>query len=285
MTKPKNIKYEWFKNKQNLSEAYQSVKMKFSLVSKEDPNIIKQAHPWVQCRDYLHDAIRSQLHGIKSQIFGFIYDPEDDMFPPINLTKTYLLISQQTITDIKKYRKDLTNALTVIHYYENLMGVENSTLKKVPMTYCKDLKIYNHVWLFEGDVFWLSTPYMISMLTFLLRLGCKLPKNKIVGDPEKIFKTLVDKYEKECEEGKANGKIVKKDNDLTYLKSCYNKLSTLIQLKDNLIDIHGKDVFSALYDVNTPISSFHNNSGILSTCNGKTWNSKFNKIINGAFSK
>lgn len=277
----KNKSFQWFDNKQSLSEIYQSIEMKFSLAGEED-GVIKQAHPWVKCRDFLHDALRSQLTGIESAIFGFKFTPNTAQFPKISLDRTLLLISQQTINDAKTYRADLSKALSFIHYYENLAGVKNSTLKKVPLHFCKDKTAFKHVWLFEGSTFWISAPYMISMLTFLLRLGCKLPKMTAVTEPEKVYKEIVDKYEKEWEELTKSRKSFRKDNDVIYLQTCGDKLGVLVTLKDSLLKVHGTDTFSTMYDKSIPISTFHDQTGILNACRGTTWNKKFNEIIKGA---
>ena len=272
------IEFKWFTDKQALSEIYQSVDMKFALAGKND-NIIMQAHPWVKCRDFLHDAIRSQITGIESLIYGFNYDPNDDKFPKISTDKTLLFISQQTIDDVKIYRDHLSRALVLVHHYENIVGVANSTLKKIPLRYMDGKETYNHVWLFEGDVFWLSAPYMISMLTFLLRLGSKLPRMTSVESAEKVYKTIIDKYEKEWEKTPN----MRKDNDVVYLKECYNKLSKLVSMKEKLVSVHGEGPLSIMYDSKISIGTFHNQTGILSACKGITWNKAFNSAIEKVF--
>lgn len=276
--KKNNTEFKWFTNKQNLAEIYQSVEMKFALAGKND-NTIMQAHPWVQCRDFLHDALRSKITGKSSSIYGFVYDPNNNNFPSISLDKTLLFISQQKITDIKTYHNNLSKSLLFIHYYENIAGVVNSTLKKIPLRHMNKKDTYNHVWLFEGDVFWISSPYMISMLTFLLRLGDKLPKITSVESPEEIYKTIIDKYEKEWEKKPP----LRKDNDIVYLQTCYNKLSKLITMKEKLESIHGKQQLSAMYNPEININNFHSKTGILSACSGTTWNIKFNSIIKKVF--
>lgn len=276
----KGTKFEWFKQKQNLSEIYQSVEIKFALAG-EDGDIVKQSHPWVKCRDFLHDALRSQITGTESYIYGFKFNPKIPSFPKISLNKTLLMVSQQTIDDVKVFRENLSRALPFIHYYENLAGVANSTLKKIPLTFCKDKQDFKHVWLFEGSLFWIAAPYMISMLTLLLRLGGKLPKVTAVDDPEKIYKTIVDKYETEWEKLVKEAKSFVKDNDIVYLQTCYNKLSNVVKLKDKLLSVHGTDELSKMYDSTIDIGSFHNLSGIFNACKGTTWNQEFNKIIKG----
>lgn len=276
----KNRTFKWFVGKQQPAEIYQSVEMKFSMVGGTDVSV-EQAHPWVKCRDFLHDAVRSGITGAKSQIYGFCYDPTNKAFPKLRLDKTFMLISQQTIDDVKSYRDDLSKALSFIHYYEDLVGVVNSTIKKVPLCFCKDKTAYRHVWLFEGDVFWISAPYLVSMLTFLLRLGCKLPKVSHIISPEEVYKDIIDKYEKEWKEMTKEGKSFRKDNDVIYLQSCFRKLSKLVLLKDELKPIHGDGIFSLMNDPKVVIDDFHNKTGILSACTGTTWNEQFNNIVKG----
>ena len=283
MAKSTSKEFKWFVHSQPLSEIYQSVEMKFSMAGEDKDGNVLQCHPWVKCRDFLHDAIRSQVTGVASSIYGFRFDPSQDIFPEISIGKTMLLVSQQTIKDVKKYREHLSRALKFINYYENLAGVANATLKKVPMKYCEGLTSYKHVWLFEGDTFWISAPYMISMLTMLLRLGAKLPKKTVVDAPEEVYKNIIEKHESMWKESKENGKTPKKDNDIVYMQTCYDKLSKLVTLKGELAKIHGEGVLSAMYDPKVGIGDFHNTTGILSACKGITWNNDFNAIIKGAF--
>lgn len=258
---------EYFNFKGNLSEIYQDVNIKFAFASiNKDATKIVQTHPWVKCRDFLHDAVRTQLTGIASAIYGFGFDVQKN--PSIDLDFTRLLITKQNIEDPRKFRIDLGRALRVIHYYEDILGVHRSCIYKVKGD-TKNKK-YGHVWCFVGNKVWQSAPYMISTLSFLLRLGCKLPaKFDKTTDPTSTLVAI------------ANDTNVKQDNDKRYLSVVGSKLTKVIRTHKKLSELTSGAVYSeSLYDPKVPIGSFHDKSGIVSVCNANTWSKDLNKKSN-----
>jgi len=69
------------------------------------------------------------------------------------------------------------------------------------------------------------------------------------------------------------------DNDAKYLTSVWDKLEILIAQHDKIMD-EEKNGYSKLYFQGTIINTFHDRSGIVSTCNCNTWSTEFNKKIN-----
>lgn len=257
-------KVVWFGGGSNLEEIYQSVAMKFAFASFDGAGNILQTHPWIKCRDYLHDAIRTQLTGKIADIYGFMFEKGKN--PDINLNKTELLVSQQNISNVEEFQTNITKALKLINFYEDLVGVENSSIRKVEA----DIKRkYNHVWLFDGPKFWITAPHLISMLTFLLRLGCKLPDNCTEKEPMEVLKAINDRNES--------------DNDGKYLKSCWERLELLIKHHELLVQGGELEGFSDIYYEDTVISDFHNRSGVVSTCKCNTWSTELNKKLKGIF--
>ena len=57
-----------------LSEMNQTVPFQFAFVTKQN----KMCHQWVNCRDYLQDAVRVALTGKPCEIYGFKYELEKD---------------------------------------------------------------------------------------------------------------------------------------------------------------------------------------------------------------
>jgi len=255
----KSNKVNWFKSANNLSEIYQSVNMKYSFASKKD-NAFTQCHKWVKCRDFLHDAVRTALTGNKSNIFGFSF--EKGVNPDINLDGMTMLVSQKGLKTEEELLPSLQKSLKIINHYESIAKKPLSKLTKVDGD--KNSK-YSHVWVIEGPKLWMTTPYLVSMFTFLLRLGCK--------DVEfKDGKTL-----KEALKKASTGKN-EKDNDAKYLTSVWDKLEILVANHSKIME-EEKDGYSNLYFQDTPIGTFHDRSGIVSTCKGNAWSAELNKKI------
>lgn len=254
-----NGKVNWFKSVNNLAEMYQSVNMKFSFASKKD-GVFTQCHKWVKCRDFLHDAVRTALTGDKSIIYGFSF--EKGVNPDVDLAGMTMLVSQKGLKKEDDLLPSLHKSLKIINYYETIAKQPLSKLTKVEGD--KTSK-YKHVWVVEGPKIWMTTPYLVSMFTFLLRLGCK----EVEFTDGKTLKEVL----KEASTGKNE-----KDNDANYLTSVWDKLEILIANHSEIVD-EEKDGYSKLYFQGTIIGSFHDKSGIVSTCNGTTWSTEFNKKI------
>lgn len=248
----------WFNKKVDLSEIYQSFDMKFAFAgTKEDE--LYQCHSWVKCRDFLHDAVRTMLTGKKSQIYGFNFAKDNN--PAISMNNIQFLVSNKQINSALEMKKILNVSLKLINHFEKVAGQKLSTLKKV-----KPDKIsgYTHVWLITGPKFWLSAPHLVSLYTFLLRLGSKNIKFK---DSKSLKESL-----------RVLAKQDNKENDIRYLKDTWNKLEIIVQNHEYLAKLN-KEGFSELYFSDTPIGSFHNNSGIVSACKAATWSIEFNKRV------
>lgn len=258
-------KVKWFTGSRP-SEIYQSFNMKFAFANETDNEII-QCHQWVKCRDFLHDVVRTMLTGAISSIYSFQFEKGKN--PDMCMDNIKLLVSKKDIKTGLIFRPILNRSLKLINHFENLAGEELSTLRKVQ---ADNTAGYKHVWLVTGPKFWLSTPYLVSLYTFLLRLGDKKFKFKDGNSLKKAF-------EKECNKQEADG-----GNDSKYLKQVWDKIDRVIEAHDQLAELND-DGFSSLYFDKASISDFHNRTGIVSACKGSTWNTKFNKSITKVLSK
>ena len=248
---------KWFEHKDPLSEIYQHFGMVFSFANMTD--MIEQTHPWVKCRDFLHDAVRTTLTGKKSDIYGFKY--VKGINPDIPTDKTILLLSEPNITDSKSFRKILNNGIRLINHYENLIGESLSTIRKVSG---EPEGKHKHVWLIEGPKFWITAPYLVSLYTLLLRLG---PESiKVTNKEETMIKTF--------------GNVVSQKrnvltNDIKYLTTVGKYIGSIVKNHKKLTEFN-EIGFSKLYYEDVGISSFHNFSGVLSLCKMSTWSKQLN---------
>jgi hypothetical protein len=246
----------WFKNSSNLNEIYQSFDMKFSFANVDGSGKLVQCHEWVKCRDYLHDAVRTQLTGVESRVYGFTFSTSKN--PELCLSRTMMLVTNKSIEDPKDFRRKLNKGLKLLHHYENMMG---ESLSKVCKVAGDTEKGYKHVWLVTSSKFWLTTPYLVSLFTLLLRCGMgdfDLRKHK--------------KVEKALKAAAQNSKLGNNDN--VYLSQIADKIGTVMEKYGELCKPMDNG-FSKVYYDNHMIDTFHNRSGILSVC---TCNSAFPEI-------
>jgi len=237
----KKPKVEWYKQTNSLNEIYQQTGMFFSFVTSPKDGL-KQCHQWVKCRDYLHDAVRACHTGQKFRIYGFFYDP--DVNPRIDLEKMRMLVSRDSLdkTSLPEMKASMKRSLILLNHYEKLMSIGLSKVEEVK----GGAKKYN--WMFTSSKGWLKSPHLVSMYTFLIRLGVKEIKFKTNAQLKKELKRL-----------SASGG----DNDSTYLTSMWNHLDWVAKnYKKYLL---GKDGIDSIYlNKDITINSFHNSGGIKS---------------------
>jgi hypothetical protein len=258
------IDVKWLPKEGGLSEIYQTTQMQFAFLSSpEDGN--KQCHKFVLCRDFLHDAVRWYLLKMKDSIYGFAYSGTSN--PPIDMEMMRMMATKKGLTpkDAAVFAKKMRLAKKMVNFYEKMAGWKLSTLSKI------DSKDKNRiVWLFKGPKEWLMSPFLVSMYTFIIRLGDKTEhlKFKSEKDLAKAFKAVSDDPSKFNVGGHS-------DNDATYLRTCYDKLSLVIKNHKELFFEEGEE--DPIYrDKNVGKQSFHDRGGIVTLCRFNTPHQKLN---------
>ena len=248
----KKIEVQWFQSKYSLSEISQGSGFLFSFLSApRDGN--KQTHQYIKCRDFLHDAIRSHITGKPCPVYGFIYTKGTD--PPIDMRRTRLLVTKAGSSE-KKYKETMQEikcGLKIVNYFENIMEIKPSKLYKVSNS-------DKPTWIFNGSGVWMKAPALISLYTFLIRLGYQ----KIDID------TYQDFIEKVAEKERKNN--VYSNRDPKYLKTIGDKLITVAENYKELFCLkQGKagQSYDPIYTEDIKIHVYHDYSGILSLCDGK----------------
>jgi hypothetical protein len=258
----KLLTVEWFKNPKHLSEIYQQTGMIFAFVT--SPKLgTKVCHEWVKCRDFLHDAVRSQVTGKSCGIYGFSFDPAQN--PNLDMKKMRMLVSKHDLADktIEDFKNKMKAALVLINHYEKQAKISLSKMQEVNPSGSNKKVIY----LFTGSGIWMTSPFLVSMYTFLIRLGDKELKFTTSSELLKEFSDLQEKAK--------TGKI--SDNDANYLCASGNKMHFIIKNRNILFPkkdgLH--DIFFAGYDIN----SFHNGCGIRSLSLSQTPDKSLNTRI------
>ena len=242
------VKIVPFKGKKSgISEIYQPTGFHFSLVSEKD----EQCHEMIKCRDFLQDAVRAAVMKNSCSIYGFEFDSAKNPLP--DTKRTRLLVTQRGgIKDEDVFR----NGLKVVRAFERHFKIAPKT-KRFPTN-------IKHHYLFEGSADWVSSPFMISLYSFLIRIGAK--KLKFIS-----YKTLV-------EELKAFETSKTADNDIRYIiSSTVAKIEKLVENRESLRFI--KDGVIQNLGEKVQISSFHNQSGVVAFCTTNTGDPELNKKL------
>jgi len=238
------IDVEFWTQKQYLCEIGQITGIHYAFVSPEADGS-RQCHHWIKCRDFLHDALRSHYTGKTEVIFGFSYVPGTN--PPLDIEKMRMLFKRNAPSgesNMSENTRDIAKAgLALVHHMEKYGGIE--PLSKLYRT-SGDKDVY----MFEGSSEWMESTFMISLYTFLIRLGAK---KLVFKDKEDLDSQLKDL--KPSPSGC--------DNDIDYLKTVRPFLHKIIEERNNFKYV--KEDGSRLLD-SKPVSVFHNYTGIVSLC-------------------
>lgn len=255
------MKVNWFSSGKSVSEIYQQVKIKFAFLSSPKDGD-RQCHDFIKCRDFLHDAVKAHLNKNSWKIYGFEY--EYGVNPPICMEAMNMLVWTQTSgtkdkkeINVAAFKDMMECSLKLLHHYEKVMKVS-----KTEVVDTED-KNGNPVTIFTGDPIWMSSPFLISAYTYLIRMGAKKLKFKTNKD-------LMAEYERVL--GLKQG-----DNDTIYLKDIWNKLDIVLK---NTTKLFGEeDVDPLFFDKKVSTGTYHNNCGIQSLCRFVSPNTEAHGII------
>jgi len=243
-----SVEIEPFKSqgKDTLSEVYQKTGVQFAFATTRpaDRGSAKQCHDWVLCRDFLNDAVLAQHVNSHKGIYGFNYFPGTN--PPIDFKNIRVLVRKRE-RDIKLEETEqfIESALKIVNHFEVECGIK-------PKTKVRRVKNIDGTFLFIGSSEWIESPFMISLYTFLIRLGTR----KLVFETKE---ELAIKLETISNEQREHG-----DTDINYLKSTRLYLYDIItnRKKYSFVKPNG-EIFMSEYQIET----FHNNTGIVALTN------------------
>lgn len=244
--KTKKFPIEWYPNS-HLNEIYQAVTLKFAFLSPPRHGS-KQCHVFAKCRDFLHDAVRCAIQKTDMSLYSFVF--KHDKNPPIDLRAIRMLVCKDNCSSAKaqkEWDEKMDAALKLLNHYEGLAGSVKSKVVRIA-----DKKGH---WLFTGPSWWMKSPYLISMYTFLIRLGDR--KIEFADDEELKVKLKAISI----------GKKDKNDNDVGYLLSTWDKMSIVIK---NRAKLFGPKLDPIFTKADITIDSFHNYCGIVSLCQSNT---------------
>lgn len=247
------IKVKRYLENKNMSEIYQKVDMRFAFLSSPKDGY-RQCHQFAKCRDFLQDAVKSDINKSNCSIYSFVY--RSGYNPPIDLRKMRMLVQKGSESD-NIFNNSMKRAKKLLNHYENLAGWGKSRVSKI--------EDEPHLRLFNGPSDWIKSSFLVSMYTFVIRLGAK-----DIG----TFKSndeLVAIYKKIKDVGHV-GHVGRTDNDIIYLRRCFDKLHLVVKHADALFN---KDI-KRNYPHNVHIDPFHSTGGVVSLCTYRSYNKKTN---------
>lgn len=254
----------WFTPSNHLSEIYQQTGYRFAFAGKpNNKEVSEQCHVWVKCRDFLPDAVRATIIDKKFSIYGFIFDPSTN--PKLDLHSMRMLVYKPDIhyneeATLECFEDKMLTGLVLLNYYEKMMKIELSMLCRTKTDYKK-----TPVYLFTGASDWMKSPFLVSLYTFLIRLGDKQIKFEHEDDLIEKYKILIEKYN--------SGKL--HDNDVGYLRTLYTPLHLILKN----IELLSKQLNTVFSNKDIDNGSFHNSTGITSLVNGNTPVPEINELI------
>ena len=269
MPTPKKTVVKHFPKPKSLNEDYQSTGIKFSFVTSPEDGLL-QCHEWVKCRDFMPDAVKALITKTTFSIYGFVYDPNKN--PAIDLSKIRVIVSKQNMLPeaAELFHAQMKSALKLLNHYERFAGTSLSRLEKVTLDKPNG---YDTVFMFVGPKMWLTSPILISMYTFLIRLGDK--QIKFRGRKE-LIAALKDLNERSKRGGLS-------DNDARYLGSSWDKLHLILENREALFPLKNgyHDAIFGKFDR----GRFHHNMGVKALCDCSTPDQGLNQRMRAIIEK
>lgn len=192
-----NLLFKPFDSEDALNESPQNIEIRFQALASDGRGV----NTWCKCRDYLHDFYRLPFCGMSTSVYGMKYNKKDN--PMVDVSSLSLAVKGGHMEGNQH------SSLFLLNMFEDLMGIKEKSILSIKNVGFFDKKEYS---IFRGSDEWLSNSHLISLYSFLIRLGC-YSSDKNAGDfPDDIhsFKKWVKSNEGRC-------------TDFNRLQSCIDK--------------------------------------------------------------
>lgn len=257
-------------------EIYQQTGIRFAFLSSPRDGY-RQCHQFVSCRDFLHDVALSTVTGRDIYVYQFQYSLERN--PPADMKRMRILVKKRDRLTQESFDKKMLCSLELINHYESIAGWYHSFMLGIHGDDSLRLLI--------GPSKWMLSPFLISMYSYLIRLGHKEIK---FDSPEGLTKEYIRLMGEYGERDDGTGRP--RDNDVDYLRKCFGKLHLVAKHHKILFSNNPRENYSIAdgpkenySKYGASIISFHNYSGIVSLCEFGTYNNetanKFRDLVEG----
>lgn len=210
-----------------------------------------QVAAFTSCRDYMHDQVRTFLHGKKR--LGDDHHPyyPEQGDPDLVVDRMRVLLYFDT-----NFQKDkLEHALSVLNTLELFGGMELTIAEMVTV---KGAKKGTTV-LLRGSGEYMTNPHLLSLVTLTMRFCYYNNKFKVDG-----HRALTNNYKK-----------INPNKDAHLMVSCHKILHHVLKNREDLFkDVNYKKLFPTSIGYN-----FHSKGGIQHLCTSQTNNAVVNENI------
>lgn len=255
------VKYKIPDTEEEPIEVYQQTNIGFAFLSSPKDGS-RQCHRFILCRDFLVDVINTMVSHRDTNVYFFSY--KEGTNPPADLKRTRILVKAPLRSNEKAFEKKMQCSLNMIKYYEDMAEWQNSQLFRV--TDCKD------TWLFLGPSDWMSCSFLLSMYTFLIRLGDKNIPFKSGDDLTETYRSFVKKHT-------VKDHVAASDNDIMYLMESFDKLHLIIKHRHELFS----DKIQNNYSKNYRLADIHDFGGISYLSRFQSYDRKINDKFKGIY--
>lgn len=207
--------------------------LEYAFVSQKN----EQCHPFIFCKDFLHDVIYSSIYKTPISIYDFSFN-EKNPTPDLNQTKLLLTNAKD-----KFFKNKIPNCLEFINQIESHLKIKKTIATQC--INCPEGYEKTQIFLFQGSKRWLQSPPMLSLYSLLLRIG-------LIHENEKSFLETLENIKS------GNLKPYQKQ-DTMYLKRCELGISKILTQGD-------RNIFPRKIMKNYPvmdIKDIHNKLGIV----------------------
>lgn len=118
-----------------------------------------QIGPWIQCKDYVQDAVWGAMFGFDVSVYGFRWSPVDDL-PRASLRK--LMLAMRYPGEEDELPKMLSNVKKTVENLESRIRIPKCQRTRFS-------SITDGYFVVYGSHHWLKATHTISFFTFLLR--------------------------------------------------------------------------------------------------------------------
>jgi hypothetical protein len=221
----------------------------------------EQIHQLVWCKDFIQDCIFGHLNNKPICIYNFSYTP--GVSPPVYLHKTRLIVTNWKDKEFGK--KMIERVVPLLHSIEVKLKMPKTKIAK-----CKGVPpIYGSsgVWLLEGSKRWMKAPPMISMYTFLIRVG-------LVHDPKDNVETTL----KKIYNGNVKTYYDAHSRDMGFAQRAENGIKEILKYGDRKIfpskmtENYPAKIKTKYGEEPMSIYNIHDRAGIIAFSEGKTKN-------------
>lgn len=227
--------------------------LEYALVSKD----YEQCHPFVWCKDFLHDVIFAAVHYMWFEVYKFKYNPQYDPLPCLDRVRLLLANAKD-----RHFAAKIPAVLDFVNQIEDRLKMKPTFARECwfpPEGYEK-----SGVFMFEGSRRWIAAPPMLSLYSLLLRVGfVHTPGTPFMNTIKAVINADTKPYQRK---------------DHRWLQTVAPALEKILRLGDRRIFGAGGDI-KRNYPARLQIETIHNRLGIVGFAADMTYKARGEPVL------